>query len=134
MIVDQQDMLVGFAQLLDTAGVAKYRGDGSEYAEGETAIVFGEMTPAGPCVALTLYDQQDLDWSTARYWIQARIRTSSDPLDLELVDGVHTALAWRRHPPMPDGVDVVQIVPQSFARLGRVAGEHVYTRNFSALT
>lgn len=131
----QELVLRGFAGLLAAEpAVVTWRDDGTAYEDGETGLTFGELRPAGPGVALTCYDVEDVDWSTRRYWIQARIRTSGDPLDLALVDGVHDVLAWRRHPPMPAGIDVVQIVPRSFARLGRVGGDHVYTRNFSALT
>jgi hypothetical protein len=131
----QAALLDGFGRLLATNNVVRYRDDGSEYEAGETALTFGDMTAGGPCVSLTVYDVEIVDRSSVRYWVQARIRTSSDPLDLDLVDDVFDVLAWRRHPPMPDGApDVVQIRPGTFARLGRVAGEHVFTRNFSALT
>lgn len=131
----QAALLDGVARLLAAEHVVRYRDDASQYQEGEIALTFGDMTPSGPCVTLTVYDVETVDRSSLRYWIQARIRTSSDPLDLDLVDDVLDVLAWRRHPPMPAGApDVVQIRPGSFARLGRIAGEYVFTRNFSALT
>jgi hypothetical protein len=132
---EQELILRGFAGLLAAEPpVVKWRDDGSQYEAGETALTFGDLTPSGRCVALTCYDVEDVDRSSRRYWIQARIRTSSDPLDLDLVDDVHDVLAWRRHPPMPSGIDVVQIVPRAFARFGRIGGEFVFSRNFSALT
>lgn len=53
----ESDLLLGIAALLDGQGVGTYRGDGSAYAAGETAIVFGEL-PTSPdrAVGLALYN------------------------------------------------------------------------------
>lgn len=126
-------LLTGLAQLLDDAAVATYRPEG-EYADDETPITFGELVPVGPAIALSLYAAEIVDRSSTRYLVQVRIRSTADPLELELVDGVANALSWRRHPPMPAGVDVVQIRPTSRAQLGKIAGAYQHTLNLSLLT
>lgn len=52
----ESDLLLGIAALLDGQSVATYR-DGTAYAAGETAIVFGEL-PSTPdrAIALALYN------------------------------------------------------------------------------
>lgn len=53
----ESDLLLGYAELLAGQGVGTYRTDGTPYAAGETAIVFGEL-PTSPdrAIGLALYN------------------------------------------------------------------------------
>ena len=56
----ESDLLTGIAQTLADAGVGTYRTDGTAYAAGETAIVFGELpTTPDRAIALSLYAATD---------------------------------------------------------------------------
>lgn len=90
------DLLDGLAQFLADAGVATYRGDGSAYLAGETAVVFALM-PQEPdrvvCLTdYTLADDAANPWSTVR--VQVRTRgVPNDPMDVRaLRDAVYVAL------------------------------------------
>lgn len=53
-------VLAGVAGLLDVAGVATYRGDGTAYEAGETAITFGVLpTTPDRAIALAVYHSED---------------------------------------------------------------------------
>lgn len=56
----ESDLVQGIAQYLEDNGVGVYRSDGTPYATGETAIVFGEL-PSSPdrAIGLSLYSATD---------------------------------------------------------------------------
>jgi hypothetical protein len=81
----ESDLLLGIAALLDGQGVGTFRGDGSAYAAGETAIVFGEL-PTGPdrAIGLALYNggADDVAQNVSRPRLQLMFRGAPGlPLD-----------------------------------------------------
>lgn len=91
----ERDLLVGLADVLDTAGAATYRASGG-YLADETAVVFGDL-PTGPdrVVALALYQATDAieqNLSTRRMQVMMR-SVPNDSLDVgDLADDVFDAL------------------------------------------
>jgi hypothetical protein len=89
------ELLVGLAGHLEVNGVGTYRGDGSAYLAGETAIVFAEL-PQTPdrAIALSTYPvTDDPSLSDSVVGVQIRCRGLADPNDVNgLADGVFDLL------------------------------------------
>lgn len=124
----QAQLLRGMAGMLEARGVASFREDGTAYGPEEAGVYF-TAPQSGRSITLAVYDDIPLDATVSRVYVQARVRTTADPLDLELVDGTRDTFHAKQHP-LP-GVSVVRMV--SMARLGLVAGAHEFTLNFAAL-
>lgn len=93
-----KQLLDGLAQLIADQGLATYRPDGV-YAEGETGITFSVM-PDTPdrVLCLTAYPVDDGPLADITTAVQARMRASRDPRDLDdLADDLRDLLHNREH-------------------------------------
>ena len=104
-------LLEGLAQVLDDAGVATFRADGSPYTDAETAITLGAL-PQRPASALALavYDAQD-DPAHADTVVSVQVRsraagTTLGPTD-DLADAAWSALQGLGPTTLPTGVHIV---------------------------
>lgn len=89
------DILDGVARLLDAAGVATYRSDGSAYLATETAITFKDLPPTPDrVIALAAFGASDQPVITlGSQQIQVRARGTSDPRDVDsILDAAFVAL------------------------------------------
>ncbi|WP_086846826.1 minor capsid protein [Amycolatopsis kentuckyensis] len=115
------DLLDGLAAYLAAAGAGAYRGDGSAYLPGETAIVFAAM-PQTPDRAIVLSDYpvtDDPSLSDSRIGVQVKCRGGTNPHDVKAIsdavfDVLHGKTAFNLGP-----VRVVQALRNSGVPLGR---------------
>lgn len=124
-------LLRATAALVADAGVAEYQPDGQPYGDDVVGIYF-TAPQAGRAITLAYMGEQPLDHSSTRVTLQARIRTTSDPLDLDLLDDLRDALHGRG--PFALGpVRVTSIVLLQTARLGLVSGALEWQQNYRVL-
>jgi hypothetical protein len=115
------DLLNGVAAVLAGAGAGTYRADGSAYAAGETAIVFGAMpqTPDRAIVLSAYTVTDDASLSDSVIGLQVRCRGGSDPHDVEAIAGAVFDQLHGRTAYQAGTVRVVQSLRRSGTPLGR---------------
>lgn len=124
------ELLVGLAELLNTAGAGVYR-DGA-YADDERGIVFSHL-PASPVQAIGITRYMDLPGILAinQVMVQVRSRVSTNPFEGEtLVDLIRDTLHRKTHVQL-GSLRFNLIEQKSFAPLGPDKnGRFEYTQNF----
>jgi hypothetical protein len=94
MASPQNDLLDGIAQMIATAGLAKYNTTGV-YAAADTGIFFKVVNPSPDrIVTLTAYQVSDnTTMPETRFGVQVRVRGLQDPRDVdELGDSIFALL------------------------------------------
>lgn len=113
------DLLTGLAEFLDAAAVATWRGDGTSYQPGETAIILGD-TPPEPDRVVALRAYHVSGTGTTDQITAVQVRTRGIPNDARDVDDladsisdtldylepgqlgpVKVSLIWRQSGPAP---------------------------------
>lgn len=115
------EVLTGLAAFLDSEGVGTWRGDGTPYSPGETAVTLKRL-PTSPdaAIAIASYDVEDgTDQPVHRVLVQLRFRAGGSRTAVDdLADAAKTVLHMRHRYDLPGGVRVQRSRRLSVADLG----------------
>lgn len=128
----ESDLLVGFADILDVAGVADWRSSGA-YQAGETAVLMGAMadTPDRVVVLAAYPVTDDPTLSDSVIGVQIRTRAGgSSPDGVQDLDSTIFGLLHGMPAQTINGVHIVQCFRQSGASLGQDHGRWTRTANY----